>query len=84
MANLIHWGRKAYVGSKHAAWHDVSEYEVPYSGEADAVRMRRALTGGKHDKRPKPWIGACGDVSVVAVDEQRKVIRVEVSFPIGD
>lgn len=84
MANAIHWGRKVYVATKHAAWHDVHEYEVPYSGTADANKMRIALTAGKHDKRPKPWLGACGDVDVVSVDEQRKVIRVEISHPIGD
>jgi hypothetical protein len=84
MNGKIHWSRKTYISTKQEAWCDVSTYEVPYTGKADAGLMSRALTTGKHDKRPKPWTGACGSVAVVGVDEQRKVATVEVSIPIGD
>lgn len=84
MNGTIHWGRKTYISTKHEAWRDVSVYEVPFTGKPDANLIRNALTSGKHDKRPKPWTGACGDVYVIAVDADRRVATIEVSLPIGD
>lgn len=84
MAGTIHWGRKKLVTRKQEAWRDVDVYEVPFSGKADLSAMTGALTRGKNDKRPKPWLGACGDVCVTEADNIRSVAIVEVSFPIGD
>jgi hypothetical protein len=84
MNGTIHWGRKTYIRTNQEAWYDVHTYEVPFTGNPDANLMRHALTGGKYDKRPKPWIGACGSVEVVSVDAERKIATIEVSHPIGD
>lgn len=84
MNGTIHWGRKTYIRTNQTAWCDIHTYEVPYTGTADASLMAIALTSGKTDKRPKPWIGACGSIDVVSIDEARKIATVTVSHPIGD
>lgn len=81
---IIHWGQKRLIGTKQHAWVDIYTYEVPFSGRADASRMTVALSSGKYDKRPKPWTGACGSVSVEGIDQTAGTATIAVSMPIGD